>query len=116
LNLVDFVKNVLTYFKDEAITNDIDLNLDADFFDIAVWADEKMLEKIVFNVLSNAIKTTPKGGTINVGLQASDTLFENEDFTSTDAALENQDSASERTSNQKHTLLIVEDNQELRRN
>ena len=221
LNLVDFVKNVLTYFKDEAITNDIDLNLDADFFDIAVWADEKMLEKIVFNVLSNAIKTTPKGGTINVGLQASDTLqilplvdelnpikvieiiitdtgagiaqeevkriferfyqaenlnkgyyggtgiglevvrefvnlhkgkieveseigtgstfkimlpagkahfktseistkitesqFENEDFTSTDAALENQDSASERTSNQKHTLLIVEDNQELRR-
>jgi len=75
LNLVPFVKNILTYFKDEAITNDIDLNLDADLMDIAVWGDEKMLEKIVFNILSNAIKTTPKGGTINVDLFASDKLM-----------------------------------------
>ena len=75
LNLVDFTKNVLSYFKEEAITNDIDLNLDVDLFDITVWADEKMLEKIIFNILSNAIKTTPKGGTINVDLQSTDKLY-----------------------------------------
>ena len=75
INLVDFTKNVLSYFKEEAITNDIDLNLDADLLDITVWADEKMLEKIIFNILSNAIKTTPKGGTINVDLQSTDKLY-----------------------------------------
>jgi signal transduction histidine kinase/ligand-binding sensor domain-containing protein/DNA-binding response OmpR family regulator len=72
LNLVDFTKNVLSYFKEEAFSNDIDLNLDVDLMDIIVWADEKMLEKIIFNILSNAIKTTPKGGTINVDLQSTE--------------------------------------------
>ncbi|MDP5081766.1 MAG: ATP-binding protein [Winogradskyella sp.] len=75
LNLVDFAKNILGYFKEEAITNNIDLNLDADLMDIALWGDEKMLEKIIFNILSNAIKTTPKGGTINVDLQSTDKLY-----------------------------------------
>jgi signal transduction histidine kinase/ligand-binding sensor domain-containing protein/DNA-binding response OmpR family regulator len=75
LNLVDFTKNVASYFKEEAITNNIDLNLDADVMDIPVWGDEKMLEKIIFNILSNAIKTTPKGGTINIDLQATDKLY-----------------------------------------
>lgn len=75
LSLVDFTKNILSYFKEEAITNDIDLNLDADLIDISVWGDEKMLEKIIFNILSNAIKTTPKGGTINVDLQSTDKLY-----------------------------------------
>jgi signal transduction histidine kinase/ligand-binding sensor domain-containing protein/DNA-binding response OmpR family regulator len=74
-NLVDFTKNVASYFKEEAITNNIDLSLDADLMDIPVWADEKMLEKIIFNILSNAIKTTPKGGTINIDLQATDKLL-----------------------------------------
>lgn len=74
LDLVDFTKNILSYFKEEAITNDIDLNLDADLMDITLWGDEKMLEKIIFNILSNAIKTTPKGGAINVDLQATDRL------------------------------------------
>lgn len=72
LNLVDFSKNILSYFKEEALTNDINLDLDADLIDITVWADEKMLEKIIFNILSNAIKTTPKGGTINVNLQSTE--------------------------------------------
>ena len=75
LNLVDFSKNILNYFKEEAITNDIDLNLDADLIDITVWSDEKMLEKIIFNILSNAMKTTPKGGTINIDLQSTDKLY-----------------------------------------
>ena len=75
LNLVDFTKNVISYFKDEALTNDIDLNLDADLMDITVWGDENMLEKIIFNVLSNAIKTTQKGGTINIDLQSTDKLY-----------------------------------------
>ncbi|MEZ7499214.1 two-component regulator propeller domain-containing protein [Flavobacterium sp. Arc3] len=74
-NLVDFTKDVASYFKEEAITNNIDLNIDADVMDIPVWGDEKMLEKIIFNILSNAIKTTPKGGTINIDLQATDKLF-----------------------------------------
>lgn len=75
LNLVDFTKNILNYFKEEAFSNGIDLNLDADLMDITIWVDEKMLEKIIFNILSNAIKTTPKGGTINVDLQSTDKLY-----------------------------------------
>lgn len=75
IDLVDFTKNILSYFKEEALANNIDLNLDADLMDISVWGDEKMIEKIIFNVLSNAIKTTSKGGTININLQSTDKLY-----------------------------------------
>ncbi|QTD38496.1 response regulator [Polaribacter batillariae] len=74
IHLIDFTKNIISYFEEEASSKNILLSLDADVSDIVVWGDAKMLEKIIFNLLSNAIKVTTKGGTISVVLESSDKL------------------------------------------
>ena len=75
LNLINFSKDIVEYFKEEALTRNIFLSLDADISDLNVWADESMLEKIIFNILSNAMKFTPDNGSINVELIDNDSDF-----------------------------------------
>ena len=68
LNLVDFTKNIVLFFKEEALNRNIFLSLDTEMSSIKTWADQSMLEKIIFNILSNAMKVTPDNGVINVNL------------------------------------------------
>ncbi|OBQ57124.1 response regulator [Tamlana sp. s12] len=75
INLLDFTKNIVSYFKEEAINKNILLSVDSDNPHVTVWADIKMLEKIIFNLLSNAIKITPEGGAINIDLLATEQLY-----------------------------------------
>ena len=70
INLVPFAKNIIHYFREEASTKNIDLSVEAEMEEVILWADERMLEKIVFNILSNAFKVTPEGGMITVELFA----------------------------------------------
>ncbi|WP_298531662.1 hybrid sensor histidine kinase/response regulator transcription factor [uncultured Algibacter sp.] len=72
LNLMNFSNDILSHFKEEALNRNIQLSLDADIKDLTVWADESMLEKIIFNLLSNAIKITPDGGLINISTHYND--------------------------------------------
>lgn len=76
LNLVDFIKDVVIHFREELSIKGIEFNLDSDVEDISIWGDADMLEKIIFNILSNAIKVTPIGGIININLQSTDKLFD----------------------------------------
>lgn len=75
INLVSFTKNVVSHFKEEALNRNIQLLVDAEVFQLFVWADESMLEKIIFNILSNAFKVTPDGGVININLLSNDTKY-----------------------------------------
>jgi signal transduction histidine kinase/DNA-binding response OmpR family regulator/streptogramin lyase len=75
LNLVDFIRDVVIHFREELSIKGIEFDLDSDVEDLSVWVDADMLEKIIFNILSNAIKVTPNGGTININLQSTDKLF-----------------------------------------
>ncbi|MCL5245520.1 response regulator [Cellulophaga sp. 20_2_10] len=68
LNLVDFTKNIVLFFKEEASNRNIFLTLDTEMSLIKTWADQNMLEKIIFNILANAMKVTPDDGVINVNL------------------------------------------------
>ena len=74
LNLAVFTKNVTSHFKEEAFIRNIHLSVDTDIQDISVWADESMLEKIIFNILSNAFKVTPEGGAITIDLSSKEDL------------------------------------------
>lgn len=75
INLIEFSKNLSSYFQEEASNKNILLEVDSDVPDLMVWADEKMLEKILFNLLSNAMKATPNGGAINIELFSNDKLY-----------------------------------------
>ncbi len=75
INLVKFTKEIAGYFKEEAFNRNIHFSFDADLPNILLWADERMMEKIIFNILSNAFKVTPDGGTINIDLGFSQELI-----------------------------------------
>lgn len=76
LDLVSLAKDVVSYFKEEAFTRNIQLSVDSDVAKLHVWADEDMLEKIIFNILSNAMKLTPDGGIIGVDLISKEELID----------------------------------------
>ncbi len=66
INLVTFTREIVSHFEGEASDRNIFLSTDADVSEIDLWADENMLEKIIFNILSNAFKVTPEGGAISL--------------------------------------------------
>ncbi|MEK9603091.1 MAG: two-component regulator propeller domain-containing protein [Flavobacteriaceae bacterium] len=67
--VVPFVDEVLSHFEEEAIIKSITLDFEYEEKDIIIWTDQSMLEKIIFNLLSNAFKATPVGGKITVSIQ-----------------------------------------------
>ncbi|HUH45880.1 MAG TPA: hybrid sensor histidine kinase/response regulator transcription factor, partial [Arenibacter sp.] len=75
-NLTELLEEVVGHFKEEAFEENIHLSLDADKEGQLIWTDENMLEKIIFNILSNAFKVTPEGGAINIQLLSKDSLYQ----------------------------------------
>ncbi len=68
ISIIPFVKEVTSYFDEEASERNIMLAVESDLSPLSVWADPGMLEKIIFNILSNAFKVTPEHGAITVSV------------------------------------------------
>ncbi len=66
INIIDFIRKVMGNFESLAEEHNIDFLLEAEKDDLYLWADSDKLEKIVFNLLSNAFKYTPNGKLIKV--------------------------------------------------
>lgn len=66
LDVVSFTQDIVSYFGEEALSNKIDLAFVSYNSELKVWGDISMLEKIIFNILSNAFKVTPKYGAIKI--------------------------------------------------
>ncbi len=66
-NLVILFKQIAELFSDLAIQNFIDYEIETPE-EIVGWFDQDKIEKILFNLLSNAFKYTPANGHINVKL------------------------------------------------
>jgi len=69
-----FLKNCASYFDQEIEDKNILFLLETNDHNIKLWADIKLLEKIVFNLFSNALKVTPNGGTINIEVLISEKM------------------------------------------
>lgn len=65
-NLVEFVSDILDSFKHNAQKRNISLNLASSAKNITVWFDANMLDKVFFNLVSNALKFTKDNGRIQV--------------------------------------------------
>ncbi|MEM9362474.1 MAG: two-component regulator propeller domain-containing protein [Bacteroidota bacterium] len=65
-NLIDQTKGILSFFNEESKRRSIRLDLKYENKNLEVWGDSGMLEKILFNLLSNAFKVTPNEGRIQV--------------------------------------------------
>ena len=76
LELTDFVGSLLDNFGNLARTNGVDLSFSHPQREIYLWADSEKLDKIIFNLLSNAFCFTPRGKriTVTVGETTSGTV------------------------------------------
>jgi signal transduction histidine kinase/DNA-binding response OmpR family regulator len=68
-NLYEFIRNIFEDFETEAIRKSIDLHLEAENKELMVYIDRDMMDKVFFNMLSNAFKFTPKNGQISIKLE-----------------------------------------------
>lgn len=63
-NFYRFAKEIFMCFSYLAKNNSIDYKFKCDDEDLTIYADRDKQEIILFNLLSNALKFTPKGGTV----------------------------------------------------
>ena len=65
-NIVDVVEDVVTSLVDYAKSKEINLVFDTDEEEIYVNLDDEFMQRIILNLISNAIKFTKKDGTIEI--------------------------------------------------
>ncbi len=68
-DLVAFVQDIVQDFGQKAARQRIDLRLISSEPKQLLWFDRDKLDKVLFNLLSNAFKYTPRGGFIHVRLE-----------------------------------------------
>ncbi|MBM1107770.1 response regulator [Aurantibacter crassamenti] len=68
INVISFVQEISAYFEEEAAEKNILFSVETDGTPLHIWGDPGMLEKIIFNILSNAFKATPENGVITIGV------------------------------------------------
>lgn len=68
--LYDFTTEVMTNFKGEATRRNIDFQVTGDK-DAEVYIDRGLMDKVYFNLLSNAFKFTPNNGRILINIKES---------------------------------------------
>lgn len=65
-NLIEFLQEIFLPFQDTANLRKISYHFETDDSEIEAWFDQDKLEKVFFNLLSNAFKFTPDGGKIDM--------------------------------------------------
>lgn len=74
-NFFRFAKEIFMCFSYLAKNNNIDYRFKCDDESLTVVADRDKLEIVLFNLLSNALKFTPKGGVVTLQIKAEQELI-----------------------------------------
>jgi len=61
--------NCLIMFKEKAMNHGIELLSEVDHIPETITADERKLKQIIYNILANAMKFTPDGGSVSLSAQ-----------------------------------------------
>jgi ligand-binding sensor domain-containing protein/signal transduction histidine kinase/DNA-binding response OmpR family regulator len=72
-NLVHFLEEIFLPFQETAKLKNINYHFQSSAESLSIWYDPDKLEKVFFNLLSNAFKFTPEGGTIKLSIEENKT-------------------------------------------
>jgi signal transduction histidine kinase len=76
VDLRDVLERSLTMIKEKSLKHGIQLISEIRDIPDTVWADERKLKQVLFNLLSNASKFTPDGGKISLTVREIDSIIE----------------------------------------
>lgn len=68
-DLIPFLNEIFLFFKEVTISKNIETSFTYDVESLLLYFDREQLEKVFFNLLSNAYKFTPDGGKISLSVQ-----------------------------------------------
>ncbi|PQV50540.1 monosaccharide ABC transporter substrate-binding protein (CUT2 family) [Jejuia pallidilutea] len=68
VNLYEFSNHIFKDFEREAEKRNINFSLHANNKDLKIYLDRDLIDKVYFNLLSNAFKFTPNNGTISMNI------------------------------------------------
>ena len=71
-DLISFVGDIHNLFTQQAKAKSIQFRYNHDAMELPVWIDRAHFDKVIVNILSNAFKFTPTGGTIDIRLTHDD--------------------------------------------
>ena len=71
-NLVEYLEEIILSFQEFSKFHGIELKFSTNREEIQVWFDYIELQKVFYNLISNAFKFTPKGGRIFILVEATD--------------------------------------------
>lgn len=76
IDLVPFVGEIKSYFDSMASVRAISYTITSSMKQCTLWIDPDLLEKVLVNLLSNAFKFTPEGGSVRIELtEEADRVF-----------------------------------------
>lgn len=73
-DLVGFTKNIMESYGKKAQRKGVEFQLLTRHERLPVWFDSGMMDKVLFNLLSNAFKFTPDGGKIQLAIQTDNSV------------------------------------------
>lgn len=74
INLVNLIYQSLKQYKNAVEMRNLHMNIHADTFPATIRADSDMIKLVMDNLMSNAIKYTPDGGSITIQAKTDDTF------------------------------------------
>lgn len=71
-DIVVYLKEIKSFFDEYAVEKEINFQFESQLAEKWIWFDELQFQKVIYNLLSNAFKFTPAGGTIKLAIQESE--------------------------------------------
>ncbi|SFD55661.1 Signal transduction histidine kinase [Chitinophaga sp. CF118] len=73
-DVISFLRDICDGFNDQAAQKQISLDFHSNVSTYSMWIDTNKLDKMLYNLLSNAFKFTPAGGHVVVQVRVADKL------------------------------------------
>jgi signal transduction histidine kinase/DNA-binding response OmpR family regulator len=71
-DFINFCKEIIISFNDSAEKKNVQLTIESEIENQPLLFDKQQMEKVIYNLVSNAIKFTPSGGVVAIGFNKDD--------------------------------------------